>query len=414
MLAAVALVSAAPSPARCAPSASELLTEVQRRACLFFWQKADPSTGLTNDRASNLGPDDTYTVASTASTGYMLASLPIAVEHKWIPKQQAYDRAKTCLDFLYNKLPNVHGWYYHFIDKHTGERQWKCEVSTIDTTLLVEGALTCGQYFRGTDVQKLANAIYERLDWQWALTNDGARPQKRVVSMGWKPEDGFIASNWDSYCELMSLYILGMGAQSNPLPADCWDAWKRPVYTYGGLTTLAGGPIFLHQMAQGYYNFHHRKDRLGYDYWTTTVNATKINRQFCIDNMSKHKGYSPSVWGLNACDGPDGYNAFGVPEPQDGTVCPTGAIASLPFTPDLSTAAAVAMREQYGDKIWGRYGFSDSFNVDRSWYDQDVIGIDLGMAMIAIENARTGLVWKLMASHPSTRRGMEAAGFASF
>jgi hypothetical protein len=114
---------------------------------------------------------------------------------------------------------------------------------------------------------------------------------------------------------------------------------------------------------------------------------------------------------LNASDGPDGYKAYGVPEPEDGTVSPTGALASLTFTPELSKAAAREMRSLFGARIWGRFGYSDSFNLDRTWFAPDVIGIDLGMALLAIENHRTGLIWKLMRSHASTARAMKAAGF---
>ncbi|HZP84102.1 MAG TPA: glucoamylase family protein [Chthonomonadaceae bacterium] len=389
----------------------QLLTEVQRRAFRFFWEQSDPKTGLTNDRAKNFTEKDDQTVASIASTGYALTALPVAVEHRWIERQAAYDRALRTLRFVHDKLPNVHGWHYHFVDKRTGERVWKCELSSIDTCLLVIGALTCGQYFKGTEVERLANAIYDRMDWTWMRTNGGTRPNKKVVSMGWKPEDGWIKSDWGHYCELMLLYLLGLGSKTDPLPTDSWTAWERNVVEYHGMKTLAGGPIFMHQMAHGYYDFHNQKDSLGWDYWQTSVAATRMNRQYCLDRMKTRKTYGPNVWGLNASDGPDGYRAYGVLDEEDGTVSPTGAIASLSFTPDLSLAAARTMYQQYGAKIWGRYGFSNAFNVDRDWYDPDVIGIDLGMALVAIENYRTGWIWKLLASHPATRRAWAAAGF---
>ena len=388
----------------------QLLAEVQERAFRFFWEKSDPNTGLTNDRARNHGEDD-YTVASVASTGYALAALPIAVSHKWMKREEAYQRALTTLRFLSEKMPNVHGWFYHFIDKRTGERVWNCELSTIDTALLMEGTLLCGQFWKGTEVEKLSNALYDRLDWQWVLTNDGTQPHKRLIAMGWTPEKGFIPNNWDHYCELTLLYLLGLGAKQNPLPAESWDAWERKVISYGGHETLAGEAIFIHQMAQAFYNFHEQRDRLGWDYWVSSLGATHINRQFCMDNASKRKTYAPDIWGLNANDFPDGYKAFAAPGEEDGTVSPTGAIASLLFTPKLSLAAGQAIYTRYGDKLWGRYGFGNAFNVDKDWYGPDVIGIDLGMVLLAIEDYRTGLPWKLLASHPSTRRAWQRAGF---
>lgn len=391
-------------------SEKQLLDEIQHRAFLFFWEKSDSHTGLTNDRAKNSGQDD-YTVASTASTGYALASLPIAVQHRWIARKEAYNRALLTLTFLNNKLPNVHGWFYHFIDKRTGERVWNCELSSIDTVLLVAGALVAGQYWRHTEVERLANALYERLEWNWMRTNGGLMPSKQVVSMGWKPEDGFIKSNWDTYCELKTLYLLGMGSKRDPLPEETWNAWTRNPIEYKGMKTLAGGPIFFHQMAFGFYDFRNWYDSQGWNYAYAAEQGIKVNRQFCIDLQGKRKTYAPNIWGLNANDAPDGYRAYAAPGEEDGTVSPTGAVASVPFTPKLAKEAAVAMYKRYGHHLWGRYGFGNAFNVDKNWFDPDVIGIDLGMALLAIENHQSGMVWKLLASHPSTKRAWELAGF---
>jgi len=409
-------VFAGARPVQAAPRQAELtdaqlLTEVQRRACRFFWDESDPHTGLTKDRADNTG-SDTYTVASIASTGYALASLPVAVTHHWTDRRAAYARALVTLRFVHDRLPQVHGWYYHFIDQHTGERVWKCEISSIDTTLLIEGALMAGQFWPRTEVSRLADDLSERLDWTWMRSNGGDSPQKRVVSMGWHPEDGFIASNWDRYDELMQLYLLGMSSHRDPLPADSWNAWERNKIEYGGLTALAGGPIFLHEMSHLYFNFRDQRDSSGWDYWVSSTNAVKINRQFCIDKSAGRKSYGPDLWGLNASDAPDGYRAYSAPgSDEDGTLSPTGAIAALLFTPEASQAAGQAMYARVKAKCWGRYGFGDAFNLDKDWYDKDVIGIDLGMALLAIEDARTGLPWKLMASHPGLRRAWKLAGF---
>jgi hypothetical protein len=390
---------------------ARLLTEVQQRAFRFFWEQSDPTTGLTKDRAKNNGPDE-YVVASTASTGYALASLPVAVKHGWIDRKVAYERALTTLRFIHDKLPQVHGWYYHFIDMHTGERMWKCELSSIDTTLLILGALMAGQYWPGTEVQKLADDLNERLDWTWMRTNGDEKPQKLVVSMGWHPEDGFIPSNWEHYCELLQLYLLGFSSRRDPLPTESWNAWERNKVEYAGLTTLAGGPIFMHEMSHLYFNFKDKRDGAGWDYWVSSFNAVKINRQFCIDKSAGRKSYGPDIWGLNADDAPDGYRAYSAPgSDEDGTVSPTGAIAAILFTPDAARAAGLAMYERVKDQCWGRYGFGNAFNLDKDWYDKDVIGIDLGMALLAIEDAHSGLPWKLMASHRGLQRAWKLAGF---
>jgi hypothetical protein len=383
---------------------------VQRRAFRFFWEKTDPETGLTNDRARNRGEDD-YTIASIASTGYALAALPIGVEHRWVKREEAYARARTTLRFLHDRMPNTKGWYFHFVDRRTGERAWNCELSSIDTALLLAGVLICGQYFRGTEVERLANALYDRVDWTWMRTNGGAKPEKKTLSHGWMPEKGFLPNEWDRYCELMTLYLLGLGSARDPLPEESWAAWERNVFEYGERKTLAGGPIFLHQMAHGFYDFRSHRDRAGWDYWVTSVEATRMHAQFCQDRAAKRKTYAHDVWGLNASDGPDGYRAYGIPDEEDGTVSPTGVLASVIFTPELSIATARTIYERYGDRLWGRYGFGNAFNVDRDWYGPDVIGIDLGMALLAIENHRTGLPWRWMMSHPAMQRAWKRAGF---
>jgi len=388
----------------------DLLLEIQRRACNFFWQKADPNTGLINDRAKNKGSDE-YDVASIASTGYGLAALPIAVRRGWQTHQAAYDRALQTLRFLRHEIPHQRGWYFHFITKSSGERVWNCELSSIDTALLIIGSLICGQFFDNTEVQRLANELYERLDWHWMLTNNGQQPEKQLLAHGWKPESGFLPYNWDRYCEHTFLYLIGMGALSKALPAQCWNEWQRPIIEYKEYRTLTGGPIFMHQMAHGFYNFKDQCDNKGWNYWVSSTHATVINRQFCIDNASRRKTYSDTIWGLNACDFPGGYTAFSAPGNEDGTVSPTGAIASILFTPELSIASAKSMYSNYGEKIWGDFGFSNAFNVDQDWYDTDVIGIDLGMVLLNIENASTGLIWKLLQSHPSTPKAWAAAGF---
>jgi hypothetical protein len=395
-------------------SDKELLEEVQRCAVRFFWEKADPTTGLVNDRANNFGPDD-ETVASIASTGYGLAALPIAVERGWIERSQAALRARISLRFLLT-MPDQHGWLVHFVDRTTGERVWRSEYSSIDTALLMMGALVCGQYFGiendTADIATLSDSLYRRLDWHWMLTNDGAQPKKKVLSHGWHPETGFIPNNYADYSEAILLYLLGLGAPERPLPHSVWDAFERPLQTYAGIEWLKAGPIFIHQMPYGYFDLRDQRDRLGFDYWVSSTNAMKIHRQYCIDRASERQTYAHGFWGLNASDGPGGYVAYGVAgDPDDGTVSPTGAICSITFIPELAISTARSLYERNAGALWGNYGFVNAFNIDRNWSSSVVIGIDLGMALLAIENHRSGLIWNLVKSLPSTPPALAAAGF---
>jgi hypothetical protein len=392
----------------------QLLEELQRRAVLYFWEKADPITGLVNDRADNFAGDD-YTAASTAATGYGLAALPIGVEHGWLDRDQAAARARTTLRFLLT-MPHQHGWMLHFLDKRNAQRLWESEFSSIDTALLVAGAIVCGQYFahdaRTADIAVLTDSLYRRIDWRWMQTNNGTRPDKNVLSHGWRPETGFISYDYGAYSEAILLYLLGLGAPVNPLPISTWQAIQRPLQTYAGTDFLKGGPIFIHQMPSGFFHFRNQRDILGFDYWASSTNAMKIHHQFCLDRATRVQTYAQGFWGLNASDGPDGYAVYGaIDGPEDGTISPTGAISSILFVPALALSIARLLYEKLERHLWGKYGFSNAMNIDRDWYDHEVIGIDLGMALLSIENYRTGLVWTLMHSFYSTAPALRAAGF---
>jgi hypothetical protein len=394
--------------------ASALLETLERKAFDYFWRETPPETELVKDRARNAGPD-TYTVASLAATGFGLAALPVGVERGWISRAQGEERARQTLTFVRDRLANEHGWLYHFVDARSGERVWSCELSSIDTGLFLAGAILAGRYFRGTPVARVADQLYRRVDFTWMLTDGGAKPREQRLSMGWTPEKGFLASRWGSYDELMILYLLGLGSPAHPLPAASWDAWARPEVSYQGYRGVALDlPLFVHQFSHAFVDFHGKKDRRGFDPWQNSVTATRMNRDFCLAHAGRFPGYSARSWGLSACDGPDGYRAYAPAEGQhDGTVAPWAVAASVPFAPELCLPALTAMRQDHGDRLWGRYGFADSYNLGRNWFDPDVIGIDLGAALLMIENHRSGLIWKQFMAIPAIRTAMQRAGFAA-
>lgn len=388
-----------------------LLEQLTRRAFDYFWREGHPDTGFVKDRANNHERDE-FVVSSIASSGFALAVLPIAVRRGWVERAQAVKRAEQTLE-SHLQLPHQRGWLYHFIHWETGERHWNCEVSSIDTGLLVMGALVAAEGLDAPVLRKQAQSLYERLDFPWMLTDGGARPTEKMLSMGWKPETGFLASRWDHYSEHMFLYLLAMGSPTHPIPSECWDVWYRPLVRYQNYPILFGGPLFLHQMSHVFIDFRGKRDRLGYNYWIASRNATLAQRAFCIEMACRYKTYNEDVWGLTASDGPDGYRAYGAPGDieHDGTVAPTAPITSLIFTPEESLKALRAIYDRYHSKLWGRYGFGNAFNVERDWWDKEVIGIDLGMMALAIENAETRLVWELSARIPAIQRGLKAAGF---
>ncbi len=279
------------------------------------------------------------------------------------------------------------------------------------STSTTAGMIVGEQFWKDGEISRLTDAFLTRIDWNWAMTDGGAHPGERTITMGWKPEGGFLSARWSSFDENKMLYVLAYGLSD--IPTDGWAQIKREPVNYKGLDLIRGGPLFMHQMSESFMSFKGVRDGLGYDYSVETRNATLANRQYCIDNPKSMKGYGPNFWGLSACDFPDGYNAFGAPGwiNDDGTITPTSAIASLPFTPKESLAAAEALVHDHRSAV-GRYGFSNGMNPTRNWNGPDVIGIDLGMMMCGIENYRTGFVNRLSASHPAVKRGMARIGFA--
>ena len=390
-----------------------LIDDLQHRAVTFFWEQSDPKNGFTKDRAANdpakPAPND---VASCASVGFALIAYPIGVERKWLDRKAALERTRTTLDGLVTQWPQEHGWLYHFVDQATGERAWKSEASTIDTSICLAGVIAAERYWKDPQITRRAAAFKKRIDWNWALTDGGALPDSKLITMGWSPEKGFIEARWGKadLDECKMIYVQAYGLSD--VRTDGWDAIARNVVDYKGLQVITGGPLFMHQMSESFYDFRGKRDRLGFSYAVESKNAALANRAYCVDNPKGMKAYGPTFWGLSACDFPGGYSAFGAPGwiADDGTITPTSAVASIQWVPEVATEFALAMRRDHPE-AWGRYGFPNGYNPTvGDWVGPDVIGIDLGMMMCAIENRRTGLPMRLSASAPEIRRGMARAG----
>ena len=386
---------------------NELLEDVQRRGVLFFAEHSNFATGLTRDRAPN-NDRDSDAPASISATGFSLTAWCIADARGWLPPGYAAERVRTTLRFVADHTDHERGWFYHFIDARTGRRAWHSEASTIDTALFLQGAIQAREYLHDPEITELVNRIYARIDWRWAR-NGG-----QTLSHGWRPETGFIRYRWDSYSELMSLYLLGIGAPQNPLPAESWNAWRRPKAEYAGRTFIQGGPLFTHQYAQAWFDFRGQRDAYA-DYWQNSVDATLAQRAWFATQSNRFRHLSDNLWGLTASDSSRGYRAWGIPghanEHSDGTVVPCAPGGSLPFAPRECLTALETMRSVGGDNVWGRYGFADAFNPETGWSSPDVIGIDVGITLVMAENLRSGMVWTTFKRAPEVQRGMSLAGF---
>jgi hypothetical protein len=375
----------------------------------YFWDQANPDTGIVRDRCNVRNPDKSD-LGSIAATGFGLTALCIGDKRGFISHEQAKERVLNTLRFHWKKLPNHRGFYYHWANINTGERLWDSEISSIDTAILLCGILTCREYFQNSEISDLAYDIYDRVDWDW-LSEDTA-----LLPHGWRPESGFLQYRWDNYSEMMMMYLLGLGSDSHPLPAESWDAWKRTPFEYDGIRYIGSfAPLFVHQYSQAWFDFRGKRDKYT-DYFHNSVVATDVHRRFCIDLAGEFPDYSDDLWGITASDSVHGYAAWGGPPsvgPIDGTVVPCAAGGSLPFLKEPAMRVLRTMKTRYGNGVWSQYGFVDAFNPLTNWYDQDVLGIDTGITMVMVENARTGFVWDTFMKNPESQRGMKRAGFES-
>ncbi|WP_122465729.1 glucoamylase family protein [Brevundimonas lutea] len=428
------------------------VAELQRRTFDWFRDVTPIETGLTPDR----WPTESF--CSVAAVGSALTVWPIAVERGWMGREEALTRTLNTLRFFHDApqgdaqagMTGHKGFFYHFLDMETGHRFRNTELSSVDTSLFLGGALFAARWFdredpREAEVRRLAQAIYDRVEWPFMQVYGDS-----YISMGWRPENGFIPAKWEGYNEAMIVILMALGSPTHPVGPEAWTTWTS---TYDRLSWtdrwgqphLHFAPLFGHQYSHMWVDFRGIMDPYmrarGFDYFENSRRAAFAQQKYAADNPNGLAGYSNEVWGLTACDGPgdfvqtiDGrerqffsYSARGPGERDDGTLAPTAAIGSMPFAPEIVIPCLKAMKARYGEAIYTRYGFLDSFNPTLTetsrdllhgaiqpgvgWVADDYLGIDQGPIVIMTENHLTGLVWERMRGEPNLRRGLERAGF---
>lgn len=390
-----------------------LLDEIERAACRFFLEQADPFTGQVLDRAAAQNPSGALSsnrMASIAATGFGLAALCIADHRGYAPHKQVRAQVLRTLSFHAEHLPHEHGFFYHFNDRSTGKPMPFSELSSIDTCLLLCGVLTARAYFqRDAEIVRYAAAIYERVDWPWML-NGG-----KQFSMGWNPPSakhpGFLKATWNHYCEMMMLPLLALGSPTHPVGDSIWHSFTRPTMSYAGFTYIsAADPLFVHQYSHAFYDFRGVRDEYT-NYFENSRTATRAHKAFCL---SLNFPYGEDYWGISASDSATGYQAWGGP-PRigriDGSVVPYATAGSLPFLPEECLVVQRSLRARFSEHGWGRYGFCDAMHPAVNFYNGDVLGIDLGITALMIENLRSGFVWSVFKRNPEVGAAMRKAGF---
>ncbi len=420
-----------------AQSDEELLDRFQRAAFGYFLDHADSQNGLVADTSRTGSP------SSIAVVGFALSCYPVGVERGWMTRADAAARSLVTLRFFWNSLQGEQpdatgykGFYYHFLDMKTGKRVWDSELSLIDTTLFLAGVLTASAYFTADtssekEIRERAEAIYWRIDWQWAC--GGAT----TVRQGWKPGSGFLHYGWEGYSEATILYVLGLASPTYPLPEGSFEAWTE-TYQWENIydtDILYAGPLFIHHFSQAWIDFDGIRDRFmrekNSDYFENTRRATYVQREYARRNPHSFEGYGKDCWGITANEGPGsiqptvsgierrflGYAARGVPfGPDDGTIDPCAALASLPFAPQLVLPALRHFSECYPEMIRDSLlpsGFNPTVagSGPSGWVSEGYFGLDQGILVLMMENHRSRLIWNLMRRCPYIGGGLRHAGF---
>jgi hypothetical protein len=416
-----------------------LLDELQFAAFKYFIDKTEPENGLVLDSTWQGAP------ASIAAVGFGLAVNLVGVERGWLSREEGVERTLVTLHFFADSHqgpePNAtgyQGFYYHFLDPSTGQRVRGCELSTIDTTILVTGMLAAAQYFDRDrpgeyEIRRLANGLYQRVNWRWA--QDG----QPTVRHGWRPESGFLEYRWQGYDEALLLYVLGLGAPDSALSGDSYQAYTATYHweKHYGYEYLYAGPLFIHHFPQVWIDCRDIQDdpmhAHGLDYFENSRRAAYVHQQHAIQNLSRFNGYGEHAWGITASEGPAqgpdsvategrifyGYMARGVPGPDDGTLSPWTAITSLPFAPEIALPTIKHYVEAY-PQLAGPYGLKCSLNpsfpggrqTGSGWFSSDYYGINEGPVVLMIENYRSGLIWRLMRQCPYVVEGLRRAEFS--
>jgi len=395
------------------------LEDLRSRCYRYFIETADPITGLVPDRASfNRNAKSSY--SSAACCGFALASFASAARSQWEDVGVAHASTLRLLTSLNTIAAHENGFVYHFIDCATGIRSPHSEASSIDTAIMLAGAMVAATTFSDDkNIVELANRLCDRIDWNWML-NGGNQ-----FSMGWKPESGFLEARWDRFSELTLLVLIAIGARENSVSPDCWNAWRREdVIRHNGQSFLSYPPLFVHQYPHAFFDFKDFKSPSGRSYWENSVNAHLAQIEFMSELSKRYPDqlghYGEDLWGLTSSDSAFGYRDWGGPyrqghfEPErgiDGTIVPSAAAGGLPMVPQQALKTLQYQKDTFGDQVYGHYGFINAFNPRTNWFGSDVIGIDTGITLLMTENLLNGSIWNQFMQHEIAQRGFEAAGF---
>lgn len=420
-------------------SDDELLTMLQEACFRYYWEGAHPVAGATLE---NIPGDDR--IVSTGASGFGIMALIVGVDRAFITREQGLERLTKILDFL-EKVPRYHGAWAHFLNGDTAQSMLVFGMfdnggDLVETSFLMEGLLAARQYFKGASeaeqsVYQRIGHLWETVEWDWYRRT----PQNDALLWHWSPQwSWFLDHRLTGFNETMITYLLAIASPTHGVPADLYytgwagqspaaiayrSGWSGSTegdryangHTYFGIKldvgVGTGGPLFFtHYSFMGFdpRGIHDRYT----DYFDNNRNLALIDQAYCESNPGRFQGYGPDDWGLTASDDQLGYSAHAPDRATDnGTITPTGALASFPYTPEASMGALKFFYRQLGDRLWGVYGPRDAFNLTRNWFSPVYMGLDQAPIVVMVENYRTGLVWKMFMSNPEIQPMLEEVGF---
>ena len=404
-------------------SDSALLDMVQKQTFTFFWEFADPTSGMARER-SNVTEEYGNEVVTTGGTGFGVMGIIVATNRGWIGRDTAARHLLKMVKYLF-KANAYHGVFPHWLNGATGKTfpfsRKDDGADLVETSYLLQGLLCARQYFNADnrverELRNRINGLWNDVEWNW-FTKGG----EGVLYWHWSPNNGWSMNvPIRGYNECLITYILAAAGVHYPVSDSVYHkGWTRSNNFLNGKSFYNyilplgydfGGPLFFSQYSFLGLDPHGLKDRYA-DYWVQNMNHTLINYSYCVDNPKKFKGYGTNCWGLTASDGYDGYSAHS-PTNDRGTISPTAALAAFPYTPQNSMKALKYFFDM-GDKVWGKYGFVDAFNETQNWYAKSYLAIDQGPIIVMIENFRSGLLWRLFMSCTEVKNGLKKLGFES-
>lgn len=408
-----------------------LLTLIQRQTFEYFWNGAEPNSGMAAERINMDGiyPENDKDVVTSGGSGFGMMAILVGIKRGFITKEQGLQRLEKIVGFL-EKADRFHGAWPHWMYGKTGRvkpfSQKDDGGDLVETAFMIQGLLAVRQYYLNgnSEEKKLASRIdklWKEVDWNWY------RNGQNVLYWHWSPDYGW-QMNFPihGYNECLIVYILAASSPTHGVPAEVYhEGWaqngkiKSPSEHFGYELQLHhigapnGGPLFWAHYSYLGLDPHGLKDEYA-DYWKENTDQTLINYSWCVENPLHYKGYGPDSWGLTSSYSIKGYSGHAPSEERDlGVLAPTAAISSIPYTPEKSIAA---IKHWYGDmksKLWGEYGFYDAFSETAEWYPQKYLAIDQGPQVVMIENYRSGFLWKLFMSSPEVQSGLKKLGFQS-